>query len=79
MDVRHVPPSWNFGRATRRTGRRQKIEKANPCVKPTTTSLKCKLTEVNSLFVAGHGGQICEELGTVPVPATGGGGIHRAT
>ena len=40
--------------------------------------MKRKISEVESLFAAGHGGQIRGEFGAVSVPSTDGGGVHRA-
>ena len=40
----------------------KKFEKANPCVDPTATKSKRKISEVESLFVVGHGGRIQGEF-----------------
>ena len=57
----------------------KKCEYANPCVNPTTTNSKRKISEVEALFAAGHDGEIRGEFGAVPVPSTDGGGVDRAT
>ena len=56
----------------------KKFEKANPCVNP-TANLKRKISEVEQLFAAGHGGEIRGEFRAVPVTAIDGGGTTLRT
>ena len=46
--------------------KRKKLEKSNPCSNPTSGGKKMRVSEVDSLYAAGHGGQIRGEFKSAP-------------